>query len=101
MDNYDYKIYNAAHSSCGLGDMYEFFLKTFERPPSKPDRWHHIDVYPDFSVWDYTIQSDRNMPGFTILENVNRNGFRCSVREYLPNGVLMPFVKLTIQDPGK
>lgn len=99
MDNYDYKIYNAAHSSCGLGDMYEFFLKTFERPPSKPNRWHHIDVYPEFSVWDYTIQSDRNMPGFTVLENVDRNGFRCSVREFLPDGALMPFVKLTITTP--
>ncbi len=99
MDNYDYKIYNAAHSSCGLGDMYAFFMKTFERPPSKPKRWHHIDVYPDFSVWDYTIQSDRNMPGFTILENVDRHGFRCSVREFLPDGALMPFVKLTIITP--
>lgn len=96
LDNYDYQIYNAAHSSCGLGDMYEFFLKTFEHPPSKPARWHHIDVYPDFSVWDYKIHSDRNMPGFTVMENVDRNGFRCSVREFLPDGALMPYVKLTV-----
>ncbi len=99
LDNYGYKIYNAAHSSCGLGDMYEFFLETFEHPPSKPNRWHHIDVYPDFSVWDYQIRSDRSMPGFTILENVDRNGFRCSVREYLPDGALMPFVRLRVTTP--
>ncbi|MCK5704242.1 MAG: hypothetical protein KAI29_23980, partial [Cyclobacteriaceae bacterium] len=99
MDNYEYKIYNAAHSSCGLGDMYAFFMKTFEHPPSKPKRWHHIDVYPDFSVWDYTVQSDRNLPGFTVLENVDRHGFRCSIREFLPDGALMPFVKLTITTP--
>ncbi len=96
MDNYEYKIYNAAHSTCGLSDMFDFLLETFENPPEKPEKWHHIDVYPQFSVWEYNISSDRNIPGFTILENVNKRGFRCSVREFLPDGVLMPFVNLSV-----
>ncbi len=96
MDNYEYKIYNAAHSTCGLNEMFEFLLETFENPPGKPQEWHHIDVYPEFSVWEYHISSDRNVPGFTILENVNERGFRCSVREFLPDGELMPFVNLSV-----
>ena len=96
MDHYTYKIYQAAHSTCGLGDMFDFLMQAFEDPPEKPDRWHHIDVYPGFSVWGYQVASDRLVPGFTILENVDKRGFRCSVREFLPDGELMPFVDLTV-----
>ena len=96
MDNYEYKIYDAAHSTCGLSEMFDFILRTFENPPEKPQKWHHIDVYPEFSVWEYHIGSDREIPGFTILENVNKRGFRCSVREFLPDGELMPFVHLSV-----
>jgi hypothetical protein len=39
------------------------------------------------------------MPGFTILENVDARGFRCSVREFLPDGELLPFVSLSLTTP--
>ena len=100
LDNYDYKIFDAAHSTAGMGEMFSFILKTFADPPQKPARWHHTDVYPDFTVWDYEITTDRNEPGFTVLENVDRGGFRCSVREYLPDGRLMPSVKVSVRTPG-
>ena len=96
MDNYEYKIYKAAHSTCGLAEMFDFLMGTFESPPGKPEKWHHIDVYPAFSVWGYHVGSDRIVPGFTILENVDPGGFRCSVREYLPDGELMPSVDLSL-----
>lgn len=99
MDNYEYKIYPAAHSTCGMGEMFTFLMKTFENPPEKPVRWSHIDVYPQFSVWDYEVQSDRDLPGFTILENVDSRGFRCSAREHLPDGELLPFVSLSVTTP--
>lgn len=99
MDNYEYKIYDAAHSTCGMGDMFGFLLKTFETPPARPLKWDHIDVYPEFSVWDYQVRSDRIVPAFTILENVDKRGFRCSVREFLPDGELLSFVKLSITTP--
>jgi len=96
MDNYEYGIYEAAHSTCGLGEMFGFIMRTFENPPEKPETWHHIDVYPVFSVWGYDVTSDRTVPGFTILENVNIRGFRSSVREFLPDGGIMPSVTVTV-----
>ena len=99
MDNYEYKTYDAAHSTCGLGEMFRFLLGSFDNPPAKPARWNHIDVYPDFSVWDYNVSSDRIIPGFTILENVDRRGFRSAVREFMPDGELMPFVKVIVTTP--
>jgi hypothetical protein len=100
MDNYEYKIYDAEHSTCGLGEMFEFLFNTFKNPPATPLRWDHVDVYPEFSVWDYKVSSDRNVPGFTILENVDKRGFRCTVREFLPDGEILPFVNLTITTPA-
>lgn len=96
MDHYDYKIYDAEHSTCGLGEMFTFFLNTFRNPPDKPSRWAHIDIYPEFSIWNYDVNSDRGIPGFTILENVDKSGFRFSIREFLPDGELMPFVHATV-----
>jgi hypothetical protein len=99
MDNYEFKIYRAEHSTCGLGEMFEFLLNTFKNPIAKPAKWNHIDVYPSFDVWDYQVNSNRNIPGFTILENVDNRGFRSSVRSFLPIGELMPFVKLSVITP--
>jgi S-formylglutathione hydrolase FrmB len=99
MDNYEYKIYQAAHSTCGMGEMFDFFMRTFDDPPAKPERWSHIDVYPAFSVWDYEVSSDRDMPGFTIIENVDERGFRTSARRHMPDGELLSHVKLSVLTP--
>ncbi len=96
MDNYEYKIYEAAHSTCGMAEMFDFLMESFDNPPGTPEKWHHTDVYPAFSVWGYQVGSDRTVPGFTSLENVNARGFRCSVREFLPDGELMPFIDLSL-----
>ncbi len=96
MDHYEYKIYDAAHSTCGLSEMFDFLMETFENPPDLPEKWHHTDVYPEFSVWDYQVSTDRQIPGFTLLENVDKRGFKCSVREYLPDGELLSLVRLSV-----
>ena len=100
LNNYEWKIYDAAHSTCGLGEMFGFLLKAFESPLAIPSQWDHIDVYPDFSVWGYDVRTDRNVPGFTILEDVDRRGFKCSVKEFVPTGELLPFVNLSVTTPG-
>ncbi|MEO5602302.1 MAG: alpha/beta hydrolase-fold protein [Cyclobacteriaceae bacterium] len=96
MNDYEYQMYDAAHSTCGMSDMFNFILKAFESPAVRPEKWHHIDVYPEFSVWDYEIKSDRILPGFTVMENVDEGGFRCSVREFLPDGEFLSFVNLSV-----
>ena len=97
MDQYDYKVFDAAHSTCGMGEMLSFILKTFENPPARPAKWGHIDVYPAFSVWDYSVATDRTIPGFTVLEKVNDRGFRISIREFLPDGALIPSVNVVVK----
>lgn len=96
MDNYESHVYPGAHDVVGLEDMMVFFKETFDNPIEEPNRWNHIDVYPEFSVWGYTVRSDRGVPGFTVLENVDKNGFRISVRKILPEGETLPMVNLTV-----
>jgi S-formylglutathione hydrolase FrmB len=100
VENYSFKQYHSHHATCGLDDMFTYIMHSFNYPPKVPENWNHIDLYPDFAVWDYKISSNRDMPGFTILENVNKEGFKVSVREFLPDGALMQQVKLNIVSPG-
>jgi poly(3-hydroxybutyrate) depolymerase len=97
IDNYDFKMFHAAHSTCGMGEMFSFILKTFENPPAKPSKWDHIDVYPEFSVWDYRVMTDRTVPGFTIIEDVDARGFSTAIREFLPDGELLSFAQLSVK----
>ena len=42
------------------------------------------------------MQTSRLSKGFTALDNVSRSGFRTSVREWLPNGRLLPSVDVRL-----
>jgi hypothetical protein len=94
--HYEFKVYDASHTTCGLGDMFGFIMKSFESPLPLPEQWDYIDIYPFFEVWGYKVETNRNRAGFTILENVNQNGFKIAVRNFLPDGELMPNVAVKI-----
>ncbi len=96
MDNYKSKIYDAEHSTCGLGEMFDTIMNTFQHPLPIPAKWDHTEVYPEFEVWNYKVSTDRTVPGFTILENVDKRGFRSAVREYVPDGRLLQHVEVTV-----
>lgn len=97
IDNYSWKVFDAAHSTCGLGEMFDYILDTFRNPPPVPTRWNHTDVYPSFSVWGYQVVTDRIIPGFTVLEDVDDRGFRCAVREFVPDGETLRSATVTIR----
>ncbi len=96
LPQYQFEIYDASHITCGLGDMFDFIMDAFESPLPLPEKWDFIDIYPFFEVWDYQVQTNRDRPGFTILENVNSEGFKIAVRNFLPDGELMPNVEVQV-----
>jgi hypothetical protein len=71
-------------------------MRAFADPLPKPERWSHIDVYPHFSVWNWEVETNRRRPGFTVLENVSKTGFRSVVREWLPSGTVLADVKVSV-----
>jgi S-formylglutathione hydrolase FrmB len=94
--DYEHETFEWDHGTPGMGKQLGFHMKAFANPLPKPKMWHHIDVYPTFDVWGYSVTSDRHRSGFTALENVTPTGFRCSVREWLWDGQMMPSVNLKI-----
>ncbi|HRE50550.1 MAG TPA: alpha/beta hydrolase-fold protein [Flavitalea sp.] len=99
MNDYSFRIYPGEHATTGLGDLFGFFVETFKNPPPHPQKWDHIDVYPEFSVWDYLVKTDRSTSGVTALEKVDKRGFRCAVREFLPDGRLLADVSVRVITP--
>ena len=88
--------FDADHGTPHMGETLAFHMRAFRNPLPRPDVWSHIDVYPNFSIWGWEIASDRKQPGMTVLEGVSRNGFRSSVREWVPSGRVLSNVKLRI-----
>jgi enterochelin esterase-like enzyme len=64
----------------------KFVMDAFHqrRPPEAS--WSHVDLYPDFSLWGYRVESDKREPGFISLKNVDRSGFGVYTLSWLPAG---------------
>jgi hypothetical protein len=84
------------HGTPGMAKTLQFHMNAFMHPLPRPAAWSHADVYPNFTVWNWEVGSDRKQPGFTVLSNVSAAGFRSAVREWLPGGAVIPGVKLSI-----
>ncbi|HXK03843.1 MAG TPA: alpha/beta hydrolase-fold protein [Verrucomicrobiae bacterium] len=74
----------------------DLHLKAFADVAPKPEVFAIADPYPDFAAWNWEVASTRRSPGFTVLENVSRAGFRSAVREWLPSGPPVASVKLSV-----
>ena len=99
--NYDFVRFEPAQAAEIIPKTMDFHLQSFAHPLPKPAVFTHADVYPNFNVWGWEINSDRKQPGTTALENVSARGFRSSVREWLPSGAAIPDVKLSITSPAR
>jgi pimeloyl-ACP methyl ester carboxylesterase len=96
MPTHETESFDSDHGVPGLAKTLEFHMNAFANPLPRPETWDHADVYPNFSVWDWTVESDRRQRGFTSLTEVSRAGFHSSVREWLPGGRTLPYTHLKI-----
>jgi S-formylglutathione hydrolase FrmB len=94
--NYEHETFEWDHGTPGMAKQLQFHLNAFAHPLPKPTLWHHIDVYPVFDAWGYSISTDRHRAGFTVLENVTNSGFRSSVRTWLWEGQTLPSVRVSV-----
>lgn len=100
--DYEYWKFNGGHEIDQLGktDAFEkalaFLFKYLQKPIPIPKNWSHYDLYKDFEVWDYKVQSDKAQPGFLFLSNVSENGFGFYTHTWLPGGPSLKNVKATV-----
>lgn len=92
MKNYEYHKMKGGHKVDDPGEtkVFESAVKyvcnAFEHPAFVEKGWSHYDLCPEFSVWDYTVKSNKNKPGFLYLKNVDIGGFGFYTTQWLPNG---------------
>jgi enterochelin esterase-like enzyme len=64
----------------------KFVCSNFGKPFNYPSSWSHYDLYSQFSVWDYKVNSNKNTPGFIFLRNVTKHGMGIKTLKWLPDG---------------
>ncbi|RRA97990.1 alpha/beta hydrolase [Larkinella rosea] len=64
----------------------KFVADSFKKPHKAPDRWSHFDLYPNFRLWGYSVESNKQQPGFIFLKNVDKKGFGGYTKQWLPDG---------------
>lgn len=74
----------------------KFICYQFENPTPLEKSWSHYDLCPEFSLWGYTVKSNKHVPGFLFLRNVDVNGFGFYTKKWLPEGPSINDCKVTI-----
>ena len=74
----------------------QFVVNRFQHPVPLQKSWSHYDLYPEFGLWDYSVKSNKNEPGYLYLRNVSPAGFGFYTRKWLPDGPLIKNCKATI-----
>lgn len=100
--NYEYWEFEGGHEidDPGRTDAFEkamkFIVDTFDNPVPPSRKWSHYDLYDDFEVWGYKVESLKRRPGFLFLQDVSEYGFGFYTKEWLPHGPSLQNFKTTI-----
>jgi S-formylglutathione hydrolase FrmB len=95
--HYGIGYFRGFHNAVNIKSQFDFHMNYFRMPLAKPEKWHHIDVFPNFSVWNYHVKSNRNVPGFTLLDDVRKEGFSFQTKKWLPDGPSVPNLSVKIE----
>lgn len=94
--HYGIGYFRGFHNAVNIKSQFDFHMRYFRLPLARPEKWHHIDMFPRFAVWNYDINTNRTVPGFTVLDDVRREGFSMQTRKWLPDGPTVPNTSVTI-----
>jgi enterochelin esterase-like enzyme len=101
--HYQTQVYPGAHGIDSAGQIvkfntsYDFLESTFAAPPAEPSRWHHMDLYPNFSAYGCSVNTNLAQPGYIDLHGVTTGGMRVRTQKWLPDGRLIPGVTINIR----
>lgn len=90
--SYDYQSFDGGHMVDHAGEtkVFEgalrFVTDGFKTALPIPLTWSHYDLYPDFEVWGYKVESNLQQPGYLHFRHVNKTGFGLYTHRWLPLG---------------
>jgi hypothetical protein len=76
-----------------------FVTTAFKQPLPSADEWTHHDIYPDFDIYGYHVQSNLKRAGFISLKHVKPTGFGIETRKWLPDGPSLDSVTIEVTTP--
>ncbi len=76
-----------------------FIATSFKKPGSIPQNFTHYDLYNNFEVWGYRVESNKPEPGYITLRNVNKQGFGIYTQRWLPLGPFIEKVNIKVTSP--
>jgi len=97
--DFSYQVYEGNHSitPSQFKDAFEFAVASFRNPLPDPVRWHHADLYPEFSIWGYEVRSSPQTHGFIDLKGVTKGGFGIGTKAWEPDGPAIPGVNIYVK----
>jgi S-formylglutathione hydrolase FrmB len=96
MPTHETENFDSDHGTPGMAKTLAFHMNAFADPLPRPEIWSHADVYPNFSVWDWTVETDRTRPGITSIDSASHTGFHSRVQQWFPGGKTLQDVHLKI-----
>lgn len=102
MKNYEYHKLKGGHKVDDPGETkvfesaVKFINDQFSHPVPRQEQWTHYDLCPEFSVWDYSVKSNKDKPGYLLLKNVDAHGFGFYTTQWLPGGPAVKNCKANI-----
>jgi len=100
--DYLYKVYPGGHRVDNPGEtvvfeeVFNYVDSCFKMPLPLPERWHHLNIYSNFNVRDYSVISNLNEPGFISMKGVTKGGMGLRTKKWLPDGPLIPGFRMNI-----
>lgn len=76
-----------------------FVTSAFSDPLPPAVEWTHHDLYPQFEIYGYNVQSDMSKPGFISLRHVTPTGLGIGTAKWLPDGPPLDSVTVQVTTP--
>ena len=87
------------HHAARMDLQFEFQQQYFSKPKSDPACFSFINLYPDFEVWGYEVQSEKVGNGWIYLHDVTKNGLGIYTRHRLPWGKSLNTFNIEVTTP--
>ncbi len=88
------------HAAARIDLQFDFHLKHFKQERDRIPCFSHVNLYPEFEVWDYRVTSSKQGDGWIYLNNVTKNGMGIYTRKRLPWGNSLDEFGISVETPS-
>ena len=87
------------HAAARIDLQFDFHLQHFGTSKDRLPCFSYANLYPEFEIWGYQIESSKQGDGWIYLNNVTKNGLGIYTRKRLPWGSSLPEFNIKVETP--